>query len=43
MATLTTGTVNFGDGVFMNNRGLVETLALPLLDSSSMPEIEKLI
>jgi 3-keto-5-aminohexanoate cleavage enzyme len=40
MATLTTGTVNFGDGVFMNNRGLVETFARRLLDYGIVPEIE---
>ncbi len=40
MATLTTGTVNFGDGVFMNNRGLVETFAGRLLDYGIVPEIE---
>ncbi len=27
MATLTTGTVNFGESVFMNSRALVETFA----------------
>jgi 3-keto-5-aminohexanoate cleavage enzyme len=40
MATLTTGTVNFGDGVFMNNRGLVETFARRLRDYGIVPEIE---
>jgi 3-keto-5-aminohexanoate cleavage enzyme len=40
MATLTTGTVNFGDGVFMNNRGLVDTFARRLLDYAIVPEIE---
>ena len=40
MATLTTGTVNFGDGVFMNNRGLVESFARRLRESSIVPEIE---
>jgi len=40
MATLTTGTVNFGDGVFMNNRGLVESFAGRLLDYGIVPEIE---
>ena len=40
MATLTTGTVNFGDGVFMNNRGLVEAFAGRLLDYGIVPEIE---
>jgi 3-keto-5-aminohexanoate cleavage enzyme len=40
MATLTTGTVNFGNGVFMNNRGLVETFARRLRESGIVPEIE---
>jgi len=40
MATLTTGTVNFGDGVFMNDRGLVETFARRLRDYGIVPEIE---
>ena len=40
MATLTTGTVNFGDSVFVNNRGLVETFARRLRDSGIVPEIE---
>ncbi len=40
MATLTTGTVNFGEGVFMNNRGLVEMFARRLRDSGIVPEIE---
>jgi 3-keto-5-aminohexanoate cleavage enzyme len=40
MATLTTGTVNFGDSVFVNNRGLVETFARRLRDYSIVPEIE---
>lgn len=40
MATLTTGTVNFGDRVFMNSRGLVETFAGRLLDYGIVPEIE---
>jgi len=40
MATLTTGTVNFGDGVFMNDRKLVETFAGRLLDYGIVPEIE---
>ncbi len=40
MATLTTGTVNFGEGVFMNNRGLVEAFAGRLLDYGIVPEIE---
>ena len=40
MATLTTGTVNFGEGVFMNNRGLVETFARRLREYGIVPEIE---
>jgi len=40
MATLTTGTVNFGDSVFVNNRGLVETFARRLRDNGIVPEIE---
>ncbi len=40
MATLTTGTVNFGDGVFMNNRGLVETFARRLREAGLVPELE---
>jgi 3-keto-5-aminohexanoate cleavage enzyme len=40
MATLTTGTVNFGDSIFVNNRDLVETFARRLLDYGIVPEIE---
>ena len=40
MATLTTGTVNFGDSVFVNNRSLVETFARRLRDYGIVPEIE---
>ena len=40
MATLTTGTVNFGNDVFMNNRGLVETFARRLRECGIVPEIE---
>src|SRR5437868_5060238 len=40
MATLTTGTVNFGEGVFMNNRELVETFARRLQAYGIVPEIE---
>jgi 3-keto-5-aminohexanoate cleavage enzyme len=40
MATLTTGTVNFGEGVFMNDRQLVETFARRLRDYGIVPEIE---
>ncbi len=38
MATLTTGTVNFGESVFMNNRGLVETFARRLQVEGLVPE-----
>ncbi len=40
MATLTTGTVNFGEGVFMNDRSLVETFARHLQQAGIVPEIE---
>src|SRR5947209_8497562 len=40
MATLTTGTVNFGAGVFMNHRELVETFARRLRQYGIVPEIE---
>src|SRR5579885_2987756 len=40
MATLTTGTVNFGEGVFMNDLSLVETFARRLRDDGIVPEIE---
>ena len=40
MATLTTGTVNFGESVFMNNRGLVETFARRLRTEGVVAEIE---
>ncbi len=40
MATLTTGTVNFGESVFMNNRQLVETFARRLRNYGIVPEIE---
>src|SRR5438132_10534355 len=40
MATLTTGTVNFGEGVFMNNRKLVQTFAHRLRQHGIVPEIE---
>ncbi len=40
MATLTTGTVNFGNDVFMNSRGLVETFARRLRAAGIVPEIE---
>src|SRR5215469_3641930 len=40
MATLTTGTVNFGDSVFVNDRGLVEAFGRRLRDYGIVPEIE---
>src|ERR1700731_3741804 len=40
MATLTAGSVNFGDGVFMNDRQLVETFARRLREYGIVPEIE---
>lgn len=40
MATLTTGTVNFGNDVFMNNRQLVEKFARCLQSFGIVPEIE---
>jgi len=40
MATLTTGTVNFGKGVFLNNQELVETFASRLRTYGIVPEIE---
>jgi len=40
MATLSTGTVNFGEDVFMNSRGLVETFAQRLRAEGIVPEIE---
>jgi len=40
MATLTTGTVNFGKGVFINNQELVETFASRLRTYGIVPEIE---
>src|SRR5215467_6919527 len=40
MATLTTGTVNFGESVFVNNRSLVESFARRLRDYGIVPEIE---
>lgn len=40
MATLTTGTVNFGNDVFMNNRGLVEAFARRLRERGIVPEVE---
>jgi 3-keto-5-aminohexanoate cleavage enzyme len=40
MATLTTGSVNFGSDVFLNNRGLVETFARRMREAGIAPEIE---
>ncbi|GAC1385325.1 MAG: 3-keto-5-aminohexanoate cleavage protein [Ktedonobacteraceae bacterium] len=40
MATLTTGTVNFGEGVFMNDRKLIETFAHRLRQYDIVPELE---
>ncbi len=40
MATLTTGTVNFGDDVFLNPRPLVREIARRLRDRRIVPEIE---
>ena len=40
MATLTTGTVNFGDDVFMNSMPTVRTIAQRLLKYGITPEIE---
>jgi 3-keto-5-aminohexanoate cleavage enzyme len=40
MATLTTGTVNFGDDVFMNSLPLVRTIAERLKSFGIVPEIE---
>src|SRR5947209_3692763 len=40
MATLTTGTVNFGDSVFENNKDLVKTSASRIRQYGIVPEIE---
>lgn len=40
MATLTTGTVNFGNDVFVNNRELVQAFARRLRAAGIVPEIE---
>lgn len=40
MATLTTGTVNFGDGVFLNAPGDIETFAREIVAQGVKPEIE---
>ncbi len=40
MATLTTGTVNFGDGVFLNPAPLVERLYVKMRSKGVLPEFE---
>ena len=40
MATLTTGTCNFGDGVFMNSPEYVERIAKALQEHGVKPEVE---
>lgn len=40
MASLTTGTVNFGDGVFMNSPEMIETFARAMVANGVVPEIE---
>ncbi|MEW6724104.1 MAG: 3-keto-5-aminohexanoate cleavage protein [Bacillota bacterium] len=40
MATLTTGTVNFGDGVFYNPPETIETFARAMREQGVVPEIE---
>ena len=40
MATLTTGTVNFGDEIFSNPRPLVERFYLRMLELNVLPEFE---
>lgn len=40
MASLTTGTVNFGDDVFMNPPGLIETFARRMQELGIKPEVE---
>lgn len=40
MATLTTGTVNFGDGVFLNAPGDIETFAREMMARGVKPEVE---
>jgi 3-keto-5-aminohexanoate cleavage enzyme len=39
MATMTTGTVNFGQGIFVNDRPLVEQFARRLRDHHIVPEL----
>ncbi len=40
MATLTCGTVNFGDDVFENPQPLIEKLATRMMELSTKPELE---
>ncbi len=40
MATLTCGTVNFGDGVFMNSQGDIELFAEAIRSNGVVPEME---
>jgi len=40
MATLTTGTVNFGDDVFLNPPGLIEKFAAAMMEKGIKPELE---
>jgi 3-keto-5-aminohexanoate cleavage enzyme len=40
MATLTTGTVNFGDGVFLNPRSIIEQFAAKMKELGIKPEVE---
>ena len=40
MATLTCGTVNFGDGIFTNSWGDMETFAKTIRDNGVIPEFE---
>ncbi len=40
MATLTTGSVNFGDGVFLNPPSYIEKFALAIKEGGVKPEIE---
>lgn len=40
MATLTTGTVNFGDDVFYNSYGMIESFAKEMMEYGVRPEFE---
>ncbi len=40
MATLTTGTVNFGNDVFMNSMPMIEEFAMKMREKQIMPEFE---